>query len=60
MFAGVYKNTIILAFTIASTVGLSRVYLGVHYPFDVLGGAFIGLSMGSSGVWLYHKIVTVK
>ena len=28
---------------IAAVVGYSRVYLGIHYPLDVMGGAAIGL-----------------
>lgn len=30
--------------TVASLVGYSRVHTGVHYPADVLAGAFIGVS----------------
>jgi undecaprenyl-diphosphatase len=30
----------------AAVVGLSRVYLGLHYPSDVLGGFFIGVLIG--------------
>jgi len=42
----------------ASLISISRVYLGLHYPSDVVGGAIIGLAFGylfASGV-LYLEI----
>ena len=58
LFTGVFRNTILLAFTIALLVGTSRIYLGVHYPTDILGGAAMGLVMGLLGVRAYKKIET--
>jgi undecaprenyl-diphosphatase len=37
-----------LAFSGAGLVALSRVYLGHHYPSDVLGGAVLGIGIGAA------------
>jgi len=37
-------------FVLAAAVAYARVYVGVHYPLDVIAGAVIGAAIGS-GVW---------
>lgn len=44
------------SFAYAATVGYSRMYLGVHYPSDVLGGAIVGA--GSAFLtWKLQKLL---
>lgn len=42
----VVKKWVWLAFLWAAIIGYAQVYVGVHYPFDILGGAAIGFLFG--------------
>lgn len=57
VFAGLalkshYRNLIFVLLFWSSLVGYSRVYLGVHYPGDVITGWVIGGFLG----WLFFKV----
>ena len=54
-FAGekrLWKATGVLAVLIA----ISRMYLYVHYPTDILGGIFVGIAAGAAGWYLVEKL----
>lgn len=42
----------ILAIVIAALISLSRLYVGVHYPTDVLAGVISGIVCGYLGEWV--------
>ena len=49
------KKLGICAIVVAVLIALSRLYLYVHYPTDVLGGAILGVGIGMTTVYFYRK-----
>jgi undecaprenyl-diphosphatase len=41
---------------LAVSIGYSRVYLGVHYPLDVLAGAFLGMAVAAALLSAFRQI----
>lgn len=46
---------IIISLIWASLVGYSRMYLGVHFPSDILGGAFVGAACSYGYVYMQKE-----
>jgi membrane-associated phospholipid phosphatase len=57
-----YKKwyVVLPAYLWAASVAYSRMYLGVHYPSDVLGGIIIGIGSGYLSHWLTKKLLKDK
>jgi len=51
-----YKDKAVYFFGFACIIGFSRIYVGVHYPSDVLGGTLVGIIIGS-GVFYSYKFI---
>lgn len=46
---------IILSVFMILSIGLSRIYLGVHYPSDVIAGYFISACWLTFAIWFYQR-----
>ncbi len=51
-----YRSFRFYFFSVALVVGISRIYVGVHYPFDVLAGAVVGILCGLGALKMEKRI----
>ena len=58
IFSNIYYRKRIYLFGFAFLVMLSRIYIGVHYPIDVIAGALIGITISSILIKIYDKLGT--
>jgi undecaprenyl-diphosphatase len=49
-----------LWFLVAAAVGYSRIYVGVHFPLDVLGGALLGIAIGMLLMRIFRRWLGLK
>jgi undecaprenyl-diphosphatase len=54
LFVLFFRKRAVWFFLFASIIGFSRIYVGVHYPFDVLGGAIFGVCIGAGVYFLFQ------
>lgn len=47
-----------LLYTWAFLVSYSRIYLGVHYPGDIIGGAILGVALAWIIVNIYNRVIS--
>ena len=55
----IYRKLRIALLFIATTVAYSRVYVGVHYPLDVLGGIVLGI-LCAMIIIMFYRLLSSK
>ncbi|MCU4989864.1 undecaprenyl-diphosphatase [Bacillus cereus] len=56
----VHKKARWLWLVLAFCIAISRIWVGVHYPFDVMTGALIGIISALFSYWLTPQITFIK
>lgn len=56
LFSYFYRNMKYVLFSGAFLVAISRVFCGVHYPFDMICGALIGILIAMFFLYLWKKL----
>ena len=55
-----YRRAWLVWLAIAVTVCFSRIYVGVHYPLDAVGGAFYGILLGTAVLIVSKSIFRIQ
>ncbi len=58
IFKNTYKHFTLIIILWAAVIAYSRIYLGVHYPGDVIGGTILGILLGLFFGEIYLKVET--
>lgn len=56
LFRRKWKHAMWLCITWATLISVSQIYVGVHYPFDILCGAILGILIGLATGYIFKKI----
>jgi undecaprenyl-diphosphatase len=54
------KTSGIVFLILSSIMGMARVAAGVHYPFDILGGAIMGIIIGLASIETIKNLLRKK
>lgn len=55
-----FKRSKWIFFSIALLISFSRIYVGVHYPLDIVGGIFFGFLIGIIVLLIHKKFISKK
>lgn len=56
-FRGIFKHWMYIGFAWALLIAYAQVYVGVHYPSDVIAGGLLGMMTGGVMAWVFNNRV---